>query len=180
MLPDHSDQRASAQRPGPGRRRRTLNAAAGANSRVSTRRSRLRRSTAVSAATPASRPSTSHTARTKASAGVPSSSCAAQGPGRSARSAAARCGRPSARHCVLYLEACVETKNRLRNVVQVVQSRIFHGLSHVEARARGVVAARRRRHPAPHAGGRAPRTGASRPGRGSGARAGRRAGRPSS
>ena len=54
---------------------RTLKAASAANSRVPLRRSKLRRKTATSSSRPLSKPSTSHTALTKASAGVPSSSC---------------------------------------------------------------------------------------------------------
>ena len=59
-------------------RARTLKAASGENSRVCVRRSRLERSDATSSSTAASRPSTQHTARTNASAGVPSSSCGPQ------------------------------------------------------------------------------------------------------
>ena len=52
----------------------TLKAAAGANSRVCVRRSRLWRSSNTSSSTAESRRSASQTARTNARAGVPSSS----------------------------------------------------------------------------------------------------------
>jgi hypothetical protein len=58
--------------------RRTLKAAAAEKGRQLTRASRLRRMSATSSEAAASRPNTSHTARTSASAGLPSSSCAQQ------------------------------------------------------------------------------------------------------